>query len=80
MERKMYQVVEIGKGIRETYMMMATEKEISEYLNNKNEMYGYNPGCGGDKTYSAVAWETGKEGQYIVDLESIWNLYRTKVA
>lgn len=80
MERKMYQVVETGKGIRKTYMMMFTEQEISEYLKGKNEMYGYIPGCGGDKMYSAVAWETGENGQYIVDLERIWSLYGTKIA
>ena len=81
-ERKiiMFQVVEIGRGIRETYTVKMTDAEMSSYLKGKREMIGYIPGLGGDTTYSIVAWHIGNEGQGYIDLERIWRLYGSKVA
>lgn len=80
MKQHMFQVVETGKGIRETYTLMMTDEEMSKYLSGKNDMYGYIPGLGGDKSYSIVAWYIGDEGQGYVDLERIWRLYGSKAA
>lgn len=80
MKQHIFQVVEQGKGIRETYTMMMTDEEMSKYLNGKREMNGYIPGLGGDKTYGIVAWHVGTEGQAYIDLDRIWRLYGTKIA
>ena len=77
---KMFQVIETGKGIRKTYMMMMTEEQMSKKLKGLNEMNGYIEGVGGDRTYSAVAWTVGNDGSEYVDLETIWKLYGTKIA
>lgn len=69
---KTFQVVEIGKGIRETYFFTGTEKEVTAYLKGKTEANGYIPGMGGDKNYSITAWSLGKCGEGYVDLERIW--------
>ena len=54
-EKALYEIKEIGKGINSTYPIIATGEEISKKLKAKNEMNGYIPGLGGDKTYSATA-------------------------
>lgn len=72
---KLYQIVEQGKGIRETYTMgFETEKELSKYLNGKQEMIGYVPGLGGDKTYSIVAWYIGEHGEAYINIEKYWRM------
>lgn len=80
MKQHMFQVVEVGKGIRETYTMMMTDEEMSKYLNGKREMIGYIPGFCGDKTYGITAWYVGDEGQSYIDLDRIWKLYSRKIA
>lgn len=80
MKLNMYQVVEIGKGIRETYTVKMSDEEMSSYLKGKREMIGYIPGFGGDTSYSIVAWYVGNEGQGYIDLDRIWRLYGSKVA
>lgn len=77
---KMFQVVETGKGIRKTYLLMMTEKEMTTKLKAMNEMNGYVEGLGGDRMYSAVAWTVGMDGSGYIDLETIWKLYGMKVA
>lgn len=54
-EKALYQIREIGKGINSTHTRIATGEEIAAILKAKNEMNGYIPGLGGDKTYSATA-------------------------
>ena len=72
---KIYQIIEQGKGIRENYTMgFETEAELSSYLKGKQEMIGFIPGLGGDKSYSIVAWELNDPAQY-VDMEKIWNRF-----
>ena len=80
MNMKMFQIVEIGKGIRETYTMMKTDEEMSVYLNGKREMNGYIPGLGGDMSYSIVAWYVDNKGHGYIDIDRIWSLYGLKVA
>lgn len=80
MKMKMFQVVEVGKGIRETYTMMKTDEEMASYLKGKREMIGYIPGLGGDTSYSIVAWYVDNEGHGYIDLDRIWRLYGSKVA
>ena len=72
---KMYQVMEIGKGIRETYMMgFETDADLTYWLNGKEAWHD------DDKTYSIVAWSLTAEGFGWVDLETIWKLYSRKAA
>lgn len=80
MKMNMFQVVEIGKGIRETYTVKMTDEEMTSYLKGKREMIGYIPGLGGDTSYSIVAWHVGNEGQGYIDLDRIWRLCGSKVA
>ena len=71
---KMYQVVEQGKGIRETYMMgFESEAELTHWLNGKRSMQDENK-------YSIVAWSMTADGHGWVDLERIWKLYSRKAA
>ena len=76
----MFQVVEIGKGIRETYTLKMSDEEMSRYLNGKREMIGYIPGLGGDTSYSIVAWHIGNDGHGYIDLDRIWRLYGSKIS
>ncbi|MBQ7372417.1 MAG: hypothetical protein IJW67_11185 [Blautia sp.] len=80
MKEHMFQVMEIGKGIRETYSMMMTDKEMAEYIKNKEEMNGYVKDMGGDRTYSIVAWQVGEVGQGYVDLDRLWRWHCKKIA
>ena len=56
MKKRLFRVLEIGKGIHQEYTMIKTDGEMSAYLKAMNENYGYIPGLGGDKNYSIVAW------------------------
>lgn len=77
---KRFQVVETGKGIRKTYILIMTEEQMTNKLKGLNEMNGYVEGIGGDKNYSAVAWTIDENGYGYIDLERIWMLYGTKIA
>lgn len=77
---KNFQVVETGKGIRKTYIVTMTESEIRNFLRGLNEMNGYVEGCGGDRTYSATAWEIRADGYGYIDLETIWSIWGKKIA
>lgn len=68
---KMYQVMEQGEGIRDTYMMgFETEEELTNWLEAKKGWHG--------NKYSIVAWRVNSEGFGWIDLEKIWNLYGKK--
>lgn len=54
-ETRLYEITEICNKGREVYHMMATGNEISAWCRAKNEMNGYVPGLGGDRSYSCWA-------------------------
>lgn len=56
-EPRLYEIHEISKKKNDVYTLMMTGKELKEYLRSKREMYGYIPGCGGDKSYDCWAVE-----------------------
>lgn len=56
-ETKLYMVVENTKKSHVEYYMNVTGEEISNWCKNKNEMYGYIQGAGGDKSYTCWACE-----------------------
>jgi hypothetical protein len=57
-EPRLYEIHEISnKNPDKVYTLMMTGKELKEYLKGKREMYGYIPGCGGDKSYDCWAVE-----------------------
>lgn len=74
-----YQVVEQNSKMKRTYTMgFESEKMLTEWLNSMQNWYGYIEGMGGDRSYSIVAWELGKDAHNHVDMERIWNLYGDK--
>lgn len=76
---KMYQVVEQNSKMKHTFPMgFESDKEMSEWLNGMSNWHGYVEGVGGDRSYSIVAWEVGKDGHGYVDLDKIWELYGDK--
>ena len=56
-EPRLYEIHEISRKGDNVYTLMMTGKELKEYLKSKREMYGYVPGCGGDKSYDCWAVE-----------------------
>ena len=56
MKKHLFTVREVGRGIDKEYSMMMTDDEMTKFLKAKNDMNGYLPGLGGDRTYSAIAW------------------------
>lgn len=54
-EKKLYHFVEISKKSKEEYDMIMTGEEVSKWCKMKNEVYGYVPGLGGDRSYSCWA-------------------------
>ena len=52
---QLYTIYEISKKGTETHHRVGTEAEITAYLKSLNEMNGYVPGLGGDRSYSAWA-------------------------
>lgn len=59
MEKKLFKITEIGRGINETYCLVLTIAELKTYLRQKRESHGYIEGCGGDRSYDcfAIEWE-----------------------
>lgn len=51
----LFEVVELSHGKRERYTYLGTQKEMSTFLKNKRQSYGYIPGCGGDRTFEVMA-------------------------
>lgn len=54
-EKALYQIVEISRKSKEEYYLVMTGDEVSKWCKTKNELYGYVPGLGGDRSYSCVA-------------------------
>lgn len=55
-EKALYHIQETSrKGTVDSYRI-ATGIEIAELCKAKNEMNGYIPGCGGDRSYYCTAW------------------------
>ena len=54
-DTRLYEVTEISRKGKEVYHMLATGDEISAWIKAKNEMNGYVPGLGGDRSYSCFA-------------------------
>lgn len=54
-KKRLFEVHENGRGIHDVYHMIATDSEMDKWLKMKEEVYGYIPGVGGDRTYSAWA-------------------------
>ena len=51
----LYEITEITRKGISKFTMIATGDQITSKLNGLNEMNGYVPGLGGDKSYSATA-------------------------
>lgn len=57
-EPRVYEIHEVSnKQEDKVYTLMMTGKELKKFLQGKREMYGYIPGCGGDKSYDCWAVE-----------------------
>ena len=54
-EKALYEFHEISKKQHEIYSMIMTGDEVSAWCKMKNEVYGYIPGVGGDKSYTCWA-------------------------
>ena len=59
--KALYKVTEISRKGLEEYHLMMTGEEISAYLKAQNDMHGYIPGVGGDRSYSCEAVLAEKE-------------------
>ena len=51
----LYEIHEVTKKSHESYTMIATGNEIRDWCKAKEEIYGYVPGLGGDRSYSCWA-------------------------
>ena len=51
----LYEIHEVTKKSHESYTMLATGNEIRDWCKAKEEIYGYVPGLGGDRSYSCWA-------------------------
>jgi len=56
-EPHLYEIHEISRKGDDVYTVTMTGKELKKFLQGKREMYGYIPGCGGDKSYDCWAVE-----------------------
>ena len=54
-ETRLYEITEINRKGKEVYHMLATGDEVSAWCKAKNEMNGYVPGLGGDRSYACIA-------------------------
>lgn len=59
--KAIYKVTETSRKGSKEYLLMMTGEEISAYLKAKNDMNGYIPGLGGDRSYSCIAVLAEKE-------------------
>ena len=55
-DKGLYTFVENSKKGNEEYHAIMTGDEVTEWCKTKEEIHGYIPGLGGDKSYSIVAW------------------------
>lgn len=55
-KKALYRVKEISTKKAEEYSFFGTGDEVSAFIKAKNEMNGYIPGLGGDRSYSCIAW------------------------
>lgn len=63
---KMYQIVEQGRGLNESYMLgFDSDAELGRYLHGKETMSEI-------KNYSIVAWSVRDDGAGYVDVERYW--------
>lgn len=56
MKQHLFTVAETCKKGTEFYHLTMTDAEMSAYLKAKQEMNGYVPGLGGDRSYGITAW------------------------
>lgn len=51
----LYEFHEISNKGHEVYSLIMTGKEVQDWCKMKNEVYGYLPGVGGDRSYCCWA-------------------------
>lgn len=71
-KKYMFQVFEVGKDYRRSYMQMMTDKEMTAYLKGKQDMNGFIPGIGGDRSYAINAWHVDELGNGYIDFEEMY--------
>lgn len=53
--KALYHITEISRSKKEEYHMIMTGEEVGAWCKMKNELYGFVPGLGGDKSYQCIA-------------------------